>query len=518
MTDLDTITVKGVLTANRIRIILAVGVSAIIAGSFNNNPMLINITFYSAIFIFIILSVINYLLAKRKKIFAALFVFTTLFEITLISSLKLTHVFTGREYMVINETVVVIFYWFILLLAMLHNNRRLVLLAGTTIVLQYSALLSVSILVLDVPFVIGQAEPGYICLDNEIVRILVIMAFTAVALVVIRNLNSFATEALASACIADDKKENLEVVVSRAGSVANELERINREHAELELKFSHLAQNQAAVSEEMSASFEEISSVTDSINNSMKNQMVEGKKVGELVDLLTEIQSAVISMEKEMLHSVQSIVKSAESARGRLSNLRDTMSAISRGGEDINNFIAMINDINDKVNLLSLNASIEAARAGEHGKGFAVVADEISKLATATSDNSKEISVKIDAIINDIKSGIDFTEQTGQSTGEIFENVKVISDSLDAVQSSIERQALAIGELRDQSRALIETSESIANSTEEQLHAMEENVKTVQSVAGMTLEIADFTRRMEQISGIIREKSSELRGLVALER
>jgi methyl-accepting chemotaxis protein len=50
-----------------------------------------------------------------------------------------------------------------------------------------------------------------------------------------------------------------------------------------------------------------------------------------------------------------------------------------------------IQDIADRVKILSINASIESARAGIKGKGFKVIASEISKLSEFTSSLVKNI-------------------------------------------------------------------------------------------------------------------------------
>ena len=62
----------------------------------------------------------------------------------------------------------------------------------------------------------------------------------------------------------------------------------------------------------------------------------------------------------------------------------------------INTKIAVIKEIADKTDILSLNASIEASNAGESGKGFSVVAREIRKLA----DNSNKAAGEITELAN----------------------------------------------------------------------------------------------------------------------
>ncbi|RLC33760.1 MAG: hypothetical protein DRH32_00405 [Deltaproteobacteria bacterium] len=66
--------------------------------------------------------------------------------------------------------------------------------------------------------------------------------------------------------------------------------------------------------------------------------------------------------------------------------------------EKIRLVMNVIDEIAQKTDLLSLNASIEATRASELGKGFALVADEIRSMA----ENSKHSAKEIDIINNDI--------------------------------------------------------------------------------------------------------------------
>ncbi|MCR5021136.1 MAG: hypothetical protein K6B18_09165 [Ruminococcus sp.] len=71
---------------------------------------------------------------------------------------------------------------------------------------------------------------------------------------------------------------------------------------------------------------------------------------------------------------------------------------------EINEKSAQLDKIENKQNILSLNASIEAARAGEFGRGFAVVAAEVGKLAVNSGEINKSIKVSLRDLTSTIKA------------------------------------------------------------------------------------------------------------------
>jgi methyl-accepting chemotaxis protein len=66
--------------------------------------------------------------------------------------------------------------------------------------------------------------------------------------------------------------------------------------------------------------------------------------------------------------------------------------------KDIQQNTSDLNRIQQRQNILALNASIEAARAGDAGKGFAVVAKEVGNLSV----ESRQLNEQITKTINDI--------------------------------------------------------------------------------------------------------------------
>ena len=243
--------------------------------------------------------------------------------------------------------------------------------------------------------------------------------------------------------------------------------------------FSHQSQTTASTVEEITSTLEEISAGTDSIYESIDDQhrrtraLIEN--IGQLYSIVEEEGS---EMEKAMdvKNGLDIIIDHVKK------KISDTMQLMKTATEDAGrmlDYTVLINDISDKTNLLSLNASIEAARAGEYGKGFAVVADEIGKLADQAGTNSKSIS----EIVKTTNTSMD---KSFQALNDSIVNIEKIFEGLGSFGTVVDR----IGELtrndmeinntvRDDAMKFLERAADIKNAMEEQRSAVFEIVKSV---------------------------------------
>jgi methyl-accepting chemotaxis protein len=314
--------------------------------------------------------------------------------------------------------------------------------------------------------------------------------------------------------VAQERARHLQGIISAATGITQEFARVSGQLEEIALKFAEMSMEQATTSEEMSATYEELSSSIEMIYQSTLNQKNEGEKSKRLADDLNRVQKDLIQGSQIVEENMRGILLTAGHTGESLKKMTDTMAIINTGGKEINQFIAMIDDISDRINLLSLNAAIEAARAGDYGRGFAVVADEIGKLAQATSENSKEISKKIFKIIADIEVGARIVTGTKESTDAIFKMVNTIGSGIDSVRDMMTKQNQAMEMVLRQTGLIDTMTQDIVNSANEQKNSMAQTQKTIERLSEMAQEISQSNNQIIEFSRIIHEKARELEGVI----
>ncbi len=224
--------------------------------------------------------------------------------------------------------------------------------------------------------------------------------------------------------------------------------------------------------------------------------------------------------------TVGETIKGMESIKAKVGLSAQKVEEMGQHSEQIGIILETINDIASQTNLLSLNAAIEASRAGEHGKGFAVVADEIRRLATKSSESTKEIAALVRSVqktvtqtvqamnegVSEVTMGVGLANKAGQA----------IRDALTAtekVNRQMEEIALAAQQMDSSAGELVNAMNTVSAVVEENTAATEEMAANSEEVAGMARDIASISEEnsasAEEIAATIEEVNAQVEEVAA---
>ncbi|HPJ43473.1 MAG TPA: methyl-accepting chemotaxis protein [Spirochaetota bacterium] len=267
--------------------------------------------------------------------------------------------------------------------------------------------------------------------------------------------------------------------------------------------FSENANTQASSTEEIIATVEVLSSGFTVISDRVEEENLSLKAMMLRVNELTEIIDNMGDKIRKTQVNTDDFTAKARHGEQLLGDMNSSMEKISESSAEAVNIIQIIDDISEKINLLSLNASIEAARAGEHGKGFAVVAQEISKLADQTAASLKQIDQLIKVNNSEVKKGLANVQGTVDTITAIIEGFNLISRMMKEISDIMENELDTKSTVVDEIESIKERSDAIKQATHQQMDASDEIVKmvgiindTTQLIAARSEELAANSQNM----------------------
>jgi DNA-binding LacI/PurR family transcriptional regulator len=213
---------------------------------------------------------------------------------------------------------------------------------------------------------------------------------------------------------------------------------------------------------------------TGNIHESFRSQISSSIRAGNLIEDMRRSQSALKKRNEDIqellvpiLNAIDEVtqitnekMKTMEQTVDQIGENKKTFVKTSESVENIAesarymmDLIKMIDDISERINILSINASIESARAGQHGRGFGVIAGEVRKLADSTADNATQTSETLKQVVESIKVSKISSHQSMTAYGEIQEEIARLSESLEEIRRRM-------GELSEFSRRIMSLIEN----------------------------------------------------------
>ncbi|MDR3598816.1 methyl-accepting chemotaxis protein [Clostridium sp.] len=321
--------------------------------------------------------------------------------------------------------------------------------------------------------------------------------------------------------ILDDSKDEISEVISAFNDMVGKINTLIGDVKSLAENVSSNTKIITEVSEHSYAASEEIAATMSEIAKGASEQATSANegldcmnKLSQDINMVngkTQNVSFVLEKTKEMKQyaviSVETLNLKAEETNKASAKIVEDVNNLNSNVKDIKAIVELIVGIAEQTNLLSLNAAIEAARAGESGRGFAVVADEVRKLA----DKSKESSIQINNIINDIQHKTEIVAKEATSSSIIIrEQMEAVEKTDNAFNTIFE----GMDQIDRQLKEMVASINKIVNSKDKTKTAMESISAVSEETAATTGQVSDATQ--EQINGSqkVAEFAHELNEIV----
>ncbi len=270
------------------------------------------------------------------------------------------------------------------------------------------------------------------------------------------------------------------------------------------------SRNNAASLEQMAATVEEVQAGIERITG---NTIAQTTAVDSIVDQTRELTLRTDSIMEQVDQSTGLIEQATKNARAGESTLRsmvDSISRVAQGTQRVRQVVTIIQEIADRVNLLSLNASIEAARAGAAGRGFAVVANEVSRLADQTASSVTEIINLMQENDQEIKAGLSNVDSGASQIETMIRDINPVSAFFESLRDELTNLKEAFAAMVHK----LETSGVAARETEvavkEQSVAANEIASTINHI---NESMSKSTQAIESLYQIVKQNEDTARSL-----
>lgn len=259
-------------------------------------------------------------------------------------------------------------------------------------------------------------------------------------------------------------------------------------------------------------------SQAEETQSATENIILMGNMIEEMAGELDNLNHKAQQM-KEGGQTVMEAIRELQESNAKTSESIDIIyeqtNVTNESAQKIKEATALITNIAEETNLLSLNASIEAARAGEQGRGFAVVAAQIQKLAEQSNESARQIERIILSLIEDSDKSVvtmnevkEMMEQQSQNVTNTNEQVAQLIQNVEQSIGVIDEVSNRTAKVNEARSSVVDTVQNLSAIAEENAASTEETSASVTEISGIINEIADEAHELKNISNQMDETMS----------
>ncbi|MBN8705061.1 MAG: hypothetical protein J0L62_04240 [Bacteroidetes bacterium] len=200
-----------------------------------------------------------------------------------------------------------------------------------------------------------------------------------------------------------------------------------------------------------------VSETTSSIQQLISNIQEASKNIQDSSGIINNIINDV----QEGRFAIDQINNGMQEVNHQMEQMVTTIKKLESSSRDIGKVTEVINKIAKQTNLLAVNAAIESALAGQAGRGFAVVAEEVRKLASRSTEATREIEELVFSIREETSRAVQAALSATQTTQEGVELIRNAEVVLERITQHANRTSVIMSRLSQMMDFQIKNSQQV---------------------------------------------------------